>query len=42
MGGGGVKAVRPQVSRDNNLVLSFFRSHGMMAAPIITLEKSLD
>ena len=38
----GVNAVRTQVSRDNNLVLSFFRSHGMMAAPIITLEKSLD
>jgi len=38
----GVDTVRTQVSRDNNLVLSFFRSHGMMAAPIITLEKSIE
>ena len=37
-----VATVRTQVSRDNNLVLSFFRSQGMMAAPVITLERSLD
>ena len=27
------------VARDNSLVLSFFRSQGMMAAPFIPLEK---
>ena len=38
----GVDTVRTQVSRDNNLMLSFVRSQGMMAAPVITLERSLD
>jgi L-amino acid N-acyltransferase YncA len=38
----GVKTVRTLIARDNGLVLSFFRSQGMMAAPVITLEKSLD
>lgn len=34
----GVTKVRTLLARDNNLVLSFFRSHGMMAAPFIALE----
>jgi hypothetical protein len=33
--------VRTLVARDNGLVLSFFRSQGLMAAPVITLEKDL-
>jgi ribosomal protein S18 acetylase RimI-like enzyme len=37
----GVDKVRTLVARDNSLVLSFFRSQGMMAAPVITLEKDL-
>jgi len=37
----GVRTVRTLLSTDNNLVLSFFRSQGMMAAPVITLEKEL-
>ena len=37
----GVDKVRTLVARDNGLVLSFFRSQGMMAAPVITLEKDL-
>lgn len=38
----GVNQVRTLVARDNTLVLSFFRSQGMTAAPAITLEKTLD
>ncbi len=38
----GVDKVRTLIARDNNLVLSFFRSQGMMAAPVIPLEKDLD
>ncbi|MCC6475018.1 MAG: GNAT family N-acetyltransferase [Burkholderiales bacterium] len=38
----GVSQVRTLVARDNALVLSFFRSQGMMAAPVITLEKALE
>jgi GNAT superfamily N-acetyltransferase len=38
----GVDRVQTLISRDNSLVLSFFRSQGMMAAPVIALEKSLD
>jgi Acetyltransferase (GNAT) family. len=38
----GVNKVRTLIARDSALVLSFFRSQGMMAAPIITLEKTLD
>jgi GNAT superfamily N-acetyltransferase len=38
----GVIKVRTLLSRDNSLVLSFFRSQGMMAAPFIPLEKDLD
>lgn len=37
----GVEKVRTLVSRDNSLVLSFFRSQAMMAAPVIPLEKDL-
>lgn len=38
----GVDKVRTLLARDNGLILSFFRSQGMMAAPYIPLEKSLD
>lgn len=38
----GVSKLRTMLSRDNNLILSFFRSQGMMAAPFIPLEKDLD
>lgn len=38
----GVGTVRTLLARDNHLVLSFFRSQGMMAAPFIPLEKNLD
>ena len=38
----GVHKVRTMLARDNSLVLSFFRSQGMMAAPFIPLEKDLD
>jgi ribosomal protein S18 acetylase RimI-like enzyme len=37
----GVAKVRTLLARDNNLVLSFFRSQGMMAAPFIPLEMGL-
>ena len=37
----GVKTVRTMLARDNTLVLSFFRSQGMMAAPFIPLEMEL-
>jgi len=37
----GVDKVRTLLARDNALVLSFFRSQGMMAAPVIPLEKDL-
>jgi GNAT superfamily N-acetyltransferase len=38
----GVNKVRTLLARDNSLVLSFFRSQGMMAAPYIPLEMELD
>jgi ribosomal protein S18 acetylase RimI-like enzyme len=38
----GVSTVRTLLARDNHLVLAFFRSQGMMAAPFIPLEKALD
>jgi ribosomal protein S18 acetylase RimI-like enzyme len=38
----GVDKVRTLLARDNGLILSFFRSQGMMAAPFIPLEKNLD
>ena len=37
----GVDQVRTLIARDNSLVLSFFRSQGMMAAPFIPLERDL-
>ena len=37
----GVAMVRTLIARDNQLVLSFFRSQGMMAAPVIPLEKDI-
>lgn len=39
---GGVDKVRTLLARDNALVLAFFRSQAMMAAPFIALEKDLD
>lgn len=38
----GVRTVRTILSRENSLVLSFFRSQGMMAGPFIPLEMELD
>lgn len=38
----GVTKVRTMLSRDNHLILSFFRSQGMMAAPFIPLELDLE
>ena len=37
----GVEKVRTITGRDNNLVLSFFRSQGMMAAPFMPLEMDI-
>jgi GNAT superfamily N-acetyltransferase len=37
----GVTKVRTLLARENTLVLSFFRSQGMMAAPFIPLEMDL-
>jgi ribosomal protein S18 acetylase RimI-like enzyme len=37
----GVTKVRTLLQRDNQLILSFFRSQGMMAAPFIPLEIDL-
>ena len=38
----GVDKVRTMLTRDNQLILAFFRSLGMMAGPFIQLEKDLD
>jgi ribosomal protein S18 acetylase RimI-like enzyme len=38
----GVTKVRTIMARDNHLVLSFFRSQGMMAGPFIELETTLN
>jgi ribosomal protein S18 acetylase RimI-like enzyme len=38
----GVAKVRTMLARNNDLVLAFFRSLGMMAGPFIQLEKDLD
>jgi GNAT superfamily N-acetyltransferase len=38
----GVTKVRTMLARDNHLILSFFRSQGMIAAPFIPLELDLD
>ncbi len=37
----GVQKLRTLLSRDNTLILSFFRSQGMMAGPLIPLEMDL-
>lgn len=37
----GVTKVRTMLARDDTLVMSFFRSQGMMAGPFIQLEKDL-
>ena len=37
----GVDTVRTMLARDNQLILAFFRSQGMMAAPFIPLELRL-
>lgn len=38
----GVRKIRTIMARDNHLVLSFFRSQGMMAGPFIELETTID
>ncbi len=38
----GVTKVRTLLARDNHLVMAFFRSQRMMAAPFIALERDLD
>lgn len=38
----GVDKVRTMLARDNALIMSFFRSQGMMAGPFIQLEKTID
>jgi ribosomal protein S18 acetylase RimI-like enzyme len=38
----GVRKLRTMLARDNTLILSFFRSHGMMAAPLMSLEMDLE
>lgn len=38
----GVGKVRTMIARDNTLLMSFFRSQGMMAGPFIELEMDLD
>ena len=37
----GVDKVRTMLTRDNSLILAFFRSQGLMAAPFIALERDL-
>ena len=38
----GVTKLRTMLMRDNTLILSFFRSQGMMAGPLISLEMDID
>jgi GNAT superfamily N-acetyltransferase len=38
----GVRKLRTLLARDNTLILSFFRSHGMMAGSVMSLEIDLD
>jgi len=38
----GVQHVRTMLAKDDPLVMSFFRSQGMMAGPFIELEKRLE
>lgn len=37
----GVQRLRTMISRNNHLLMSFFRSRGMMAGPYLQLEKDL-
>ena len=37
----GVTRLRTMISRNNHLLMSFFRSRGMMAGPYLQLEKDL-
>ena len=37
----GVHRLRTMISRNNNLLMSFFRAHGLMAGPYLQLEKDL-
>ncbi len=39
---GGATKVRTMLRRDAHLIMSFFRSQGMMAGPFVELEKDLD
>jgi ribosomal protein S18 acetylase RimI-like enzyme len=38
----GVGKVRTMLRRDDNLIMSFFRSQGLTAGPFIQLEKTID
>jgi GNAT superfamily N-acetyltransferase len=38
----GVTKLRTMLMRDNTLILSFFRSQGMMAGPLISLEMDIE
>ena len=38
----GVDRLRTMLARDNTVILSFFRSQGMMAGPFVELEMALD
>lgn len=38
----GVNTVRTMISRENHLLMSFFRGEGMTAGPYLQLEKELD
>ena len=38
----GVTKLRTMLMRENTLILSFFRSQGMMAGPLISLEMDID
>lgn len=38
----GVATVRTMISRENHLIMSFFRSYGMRAGPYIEMEMGMD
>ena len=38
----GVRQLRTMLARDNTVILSFFRSQGMMAGPLLALEMDLE
>ena len=38
----GVRKLRTMLARDNGLILSFFRSQGLMAGPLVSLEMDLE